>query len=221
MTYFYIIPNWFLGFDSTLELLFGIITLFIAGIAAYIYKITREKNIGYFSIAFFLISASYLIWATINLLVVSKLAEGVPLLTLENLSHIWRLGLYGYMALFTAGLVTLVYATLNIKRSDIYHLMIGLPLIAIAGSLQKLIIFRIVAVFLLSFIVYHYLLEWIDRKNNKTLLVLFAFSFLLASNVGLIFSPFYTSPYVVSHIIELGAYTLFTISLLRSLRKNK
>lgn len=220
MTYFYLIPNWFIGFDGALELVFGIITLFIASIAARIYFITKEKNIKHFSVAFFLISFSYLAWATINITVVSKLAEGVPSLILENLSHIWRLGLYGYMALFTAGLATLVYATLKIKRSDVYYLLLGLPLIAIAGSLQKLILFRIVAVFLLSFIVYQYFVEWMDKKNPKTFWVLLAFILLMVSNIGLIFSSFYTSPYVISHLIELAAYTLFTISLVRTLKKN-
>ncbi|MEK6825186.1 MAG: hypothetical protein AABY00_00190 [Nanoarchaeota archaeon] len=221
MTYYYLIPNWFLGFDGALELVFGVITLIIACMALRIYQITREKNIRHFSIAFFLISLSYLAWATINLSVVSKLAEGVSVLSLESISQIWRRGLYGYMALFTAGLSTLVYATLNIKRSDIYYLILGLPLIAIAGSAQKVILFRLVAVFLLSFIVHHYLEEYLQKRNPKTLSVTVAFILLLISNIGLIFSAFYTSTYVISHLIELGAYTLFTISLLRTLKKNK
>jgi hypothetical protein len=215
----YYAPQWFVGFDITLEFLFAIVTAIVAIIAARMYQISQEKNILHFSRGFLCISLSYFIWAIVNASIVKELISGSPAIILEKLSGFWLIGIYTYLFLFIAGLVTIVYATLNIKRGDIYYLLLGLPLIAIGGAYQKILIFRLVSIFLLAFIIYRELLAFMQSKKANTLFVTLAFTFIFISHIDLIFLTMRPTAYVLSHLLELGAYALLAITLLRALKK--
>ena len=220
MSFAYLVPNWFFGLDVVMELLFFLVTIAIAISALKIYNLTKQDNIRKFSIGFILISLSYLVWAGLNAITIPDAASYVSQLTMSQISMISFLVIHAQMMFFIAGLVMLAYTTFNINKGGIFYLLLGLSLLVLVVSIEKIITFRIVSVFLLSFIAYHYLLEYKENSNKNTLLVLTGFSLLLISNLELLSTPIFPLSYVVSHLIELVAYTLFLTTLIRTLRKS-
>jgi hypothetical protein len=216
MSHIYLIPDWFFGIDIALEILFGIITLAVAFYSLKLYKISQEKSLRDFGFGFILISLSYILWAVLNAFVVSKAAGGLREISFENIAIIGAVGIYAHMLLLTAGFITLAYTTFRTKNSRVYYLLLGLGLLVIASSLNKIETFRILSVFVLSFIAYHYLIEWREHKGKNLFCSLAAFSLLLLSNFDFVFSQNYYQAYVIGHILEFGAYALMLRNLIKS-----
>lgn len=219
MHYTYIIPNWFFGFDIAMEVLFCIITLMVAAVALKINYLTKDRKTKLFGISFLLIAISYIIWAGINIWFVNLSPEGIRALSIQSLAMIGVLSLYAYMILFTGGLATLAYLTSDKKSGKIYYLIFGLSLLVIFASLDKLISFRILSLFLISVIAFHYFEDYFAFKNKKSSLILIAFLLLFFSSLVFIFSDIYYQAYVVGHILELVSYALVLITLIKSVKK--
>ena len=202
-----------------MEILFGIITLFIALVAFSCYNTIKENSIRRFGTGFLLISLSYLIWALINMILLKNTGTGYMILISEGLPFTYISSIYLHMFLFTAGLITLAYTNFKIEKGEVYYLLLGLGLLVIASSFNKLLTFRILSVFLLIFITYTYFIEWTKNKNKKTLIILTSFALLLLSNIDLIFSNAFYLSFVINHIIELCAYGIMLIGLIRTLKK--
>ncbi len=213
----YLIPAWFLGFDSVMEVLFSLITLIIAFVAFKVYRLSCERTVRHLSIGFALIGISYLIWACIHLSLVTALSADISVIYLENLPVHWVIGVYAYLILFLSGLVTLAYATTRAKHGGIYYLLLGLTILIIFSSIQKILTFRIVSMFLLSYIAYHYYWEYLAHRNIKTLLTCSAFALLFISSIDLIFAQHYSAAYVVGHFLEFAAYGLLLGSLVHTI----
>jgi hypothetical protein len=213
MAHLYLIPAWFFSFSILMEILFGIITLAIAIIAYRTYKISQEKSMRNFSIGFLLISLSYLIWAATSTFVVSKIQDNILEIFTDNVTIASALGVYAHMFLLTIGLVTIVYSMLSIKKPEVYYLLLGLSFLVIASSFNRLITFRIVAVFLLSYLVYHFFVQWQEHKSTNLLCSFIAFALLLLSNLDFAFSASYYQAFVIGHIIELVAYGILLKNL--------
>ncbi len=219
MNYSYLLPNWFFGFSIGMELLFGIVTLLVAMFAFRIFSVTKERKTRLFGTSFLLIGLSYIIWAGINFWFSYIDPEGLREITIEGLALIGVTSLYAYMILFISGLVTLAYIACDVKKGKVYYMLMGLSLLVIAASFYKLISFRILSVFLIAVIAYHYLEEYLNNKNRKTFLVLLAFILLFLSSLVFAFSSAYYMAYVIGHILELAAYMLILINLIKSVKK--
>lgn len=215
----YLIPNWFYGFDIGMEILFAIITLCVSAISFRIYSMTQERKIKLFGIAFLLIGISYIIWAGINFWFTQLIGDEIRELSVQSIANIGLFGLYGYIILFTSGLVNLVSTTCNSYKGRSYYLIFGLSLLVIIASINKLVTFRIVSTFLLFFVAYHYFEEYLNNKNRKTFYVMLAFTFLLISNIDFIFLYYSYKIYVIGHILELAAYLFMLVSLIKSVKK--
>jgi len=215
----YLIPNWFFGFDIAMELLFAIITFLVSVFAFKINSVTKERKIKLFGIGFLLISLSYFVWAGLNYWFVGLAQDGFREISINQAAIIGLISLYAYITLFTIGLVTLVYVSCNNPGGRTYYIMVGLSLLVIASSLYKLISFRILSIFLISFILYRYFEDYLKNKNKKTLLISLAFALLVLSNIDFLFLSVYYEAYVIGHILELAAYLLILVNLIKSVKR--
>jgi len=213
----YLIPAWFLGFDAAMNLLFGFVTLAIALVAYQVYRLSAERGIRHLSSGFLLIGISYCLWALNHIVLVGQRTGEVIAYSLEQIPTWWNLTFYIHILLFISGLATVTYATLKVRRGEIYYLLLGLSLLVIASSFKTFATFRIVSMFLLSFIAYHSFKEYLRCRNRKTLAVCGAFVLLFTSSVMLIFAASYSDAYVTAQILELGAYSLLLLILLRNI----
>lgn len=202
-----------------MEILFGLATLAIALVSFTFYRTYKEKQLKRFGLGFLFISLSYLIWASINLIIARNLENGFRIISFEGIPVIYVASTYVHMGLFIIGLVTLAYTTFKVEKGSMYYLLLALGLLVVASSFDKLVTFRILSVFLLIFISYNYFMEWTERRNKKTLTIFISFVLLLLSNLDFIFSEQYYMSYIIGHMFELCAYALMLISLVRTLKK--
>ncbi len=137
----------------------------------------------------------------------------------KKLAYLDALGFTLYMLLFIAGLVTFAYATLKLERGEIYYLLLGTSLLVVVSSSAKFITFRLLAVFLLTFVAYHYYCAWRENKNKRILYVFLATALLLLSSITFIFAPHYYQAYVIGHLLEFGAYLCMLFTLVKSLKR--
>jgi len=219
MAFFYLAPRWFFGYDIALELLFGIVTAFVAFFSFKIFKLSEQREVKLLGLSFSAISISYFIWPLINLFALSKVNNEVNALTLQNLSILLFAGVYSYVFFFILGLATLAYLTFNVKSQRLYALIVSLSIIVVIFSSQVGLAFNFVSALLLFYVSLYYLNKYITLKDNRIFLVLVAFVLLFFARVVFAFSAVNNLFYVVVHIIEFLAYLLIVISLVRVMKK--
>ncbi len=221
MVSFYLVPNWFFGFGVILEVVFAIIASLVAMTAIRIYRASCQNEFRLFGFSFASISLSYFLIALINLLVVSKINENVSELSLSQINTLSLFGLYLHILLFVSGLMLLCYTTLKLNNSKVLILFVFMELFLVFLSANKAFAFFLMSALFLSFLIAHYTSEYIAKRNPKTLSILFSFVLLLIARGGLILSVRNYTSYVISHVLELAAYTIILANLIFLLKHGK
>lgn len=221
MVSFYLVPSWFFGFGIILEILFALIAFAVAVTAFRIYKISCQNEFRLFGFSFASISASYILIALINLLVVSEIGGGMQELSLSKITTLSLFGLYLHIFLFVSGLMVLCYTTLKLKNSKILILLIFMELFLILLSGNKAFAFFLMTALFLSFLIAHYASEYASKKNLRTFSILLSFVILLVARGALILSTRNYTGYVVSHLLELLAYSIILANLIFLLKHGK
>jgi hypothetical protein len=221
----FITPEWFFGYDIALELIFAVITIFVSFYAWKIFKITEERNLRLFSLAFLFVSLSYITQSVLNFIILTQLQDEVC--NFVNIQSVYLLNLFGiyfHAILFLIGLLLLAYIALKIYSLRTFILMFLLVFTSLYFSPQKTFMLYLLSTMLLGFIVYYYVTNYWNNRKPTTLLVTIAMMTLFAGYLYFIFAtenPFY---YVVGHVLELLAYALVLgnlIIILRAGRKQK
>jgi hypothetical protein len=217
----YKIPSWFLGYSVLFQLVFAIVSVLVAVYAYKIYKVSEEKNIKFFGYAFLLISLSYILWPVINTLAAFPISRNIVAVFLENNELSDAVAIYSHIVLFLAGLVTLVYSTLEKKNFRIYILLSVLLISIVLIALGKANLIYLLFSILIFLTLFHYVRICIKEKNSKVLLIMIAFAFLFLGTVSLIFSNILDLFYVSGHFFILTAYVLILTRLVINYRKQK
>ncbi len=218
MVDFYLVPSWFFGFDIALELVFGIITALVAFFSLKIYSLCKERDCRLLGIAFVSISISYFLLAFLNLLAASSQIGGeIITISLSEViipSSIW---IYAYIFFFLLGLSLLAYLTFNVSNQKFFVLIASLSIIVVIFSKHAGISFNFVAAILLFYVFLYHLDKF--NRSKKGLLVMLAFLLLFFARMSFALSFLNPVPYVVDHLIELVAYSLLLINLVRVVKK--
>ena len=202
-------PPWFLGYGILLELLFFIIALTISIFAFKVYKKTYQKRLLLFSSGFFLISLAYLVQSLFNYLALSKLNEDICyLINIQSVAFFNFMGIIAHIFFMVLGLSVLTYLTLKVDKKRIFFLLISLPAIGLVLSKNIISIFFMYSSLFLFFLAYHFIKNYIKKKDNKSLLVASAFSLMLIANINLIFLSNNPIFYTFGHFLNLFAYLL-------------
>lgn len=217
MATLYLIPSWFYGYDIFFEIIFGLVTLFVAWNAFKIYKVSEEKNTRNLGLGFLLVSLSYFIWACINLFIVSDIG-GERVLSLSNILVLSTFSIYAQIFLFIAGLALIASLTLKTNNMKSFELMLVLSFSAIVMSLNKFAATYTIAAIFLLFISAHYISEYSRRKNKITGSIAIAFSLMFLGTVEFLFAGRMYITYVISHMIILVAYMIILAALVTILK---
>lgn len=218
--YIFNAPDWFIGYDVFLELAFAVITLIVSLYAFKVYRIAEHKRTELFGIAFLLISISYFLQSFLNMAILSNFNNNIcSALNINNLISLNYVEFHIHIVFFLLGLLTLAYMTLKISSKKAYILMATMLFLTVFLSPDHLIAFYFLSTVLLLFISIQYLLNYINNREHKTLLVLLGFLFLLFGSIHFLLSVNHAIFYVISHILELVAYTLILINLILVVKK--
>ncbi len=218
----FICPEWFFGYDIALEVIFAIVAMMVSFYAWKIFKITDERNIKLFSLAFFFISLSYIAQSALNVILLTQMEE--EFCGLVNLQSIYLLNLFGiyvHAILFLIGLLLLTYIALKIYSLQTFILMFILVFTSLYFSPNKTFMLYVLSTTLLGFISYYYMANYWYNRKSTTLLVAVAMLILFVSYVHFMFGMENVLYYVMAHIFELIAYLLVLSNLVIILRAGK
>lgn len=214
------IPDWFLNYGIIFELAFALITLFVSIYSFRVYRLSEQKKSRTFGVAFLLISISYFIQSIINFSIISELNEKVlNILEFRNLITLDNIAIFFHMIFFIFGLITLVYMILGGKNRLIYIISLVVSALFVFASAGNLAFFYIFSSLLLIFILSDYVINYFKNKKDKTFLVMIAFFCLLIGHLNFIFLANNQIIYVIGNFLELAAYILILINLIRVIKK--
>ena len=203
MTFDYI-PLWLVKYDLFFELIFLISTLILGIFSFKIYRKTKQKPILMFSLAFLSIALSYALQTIINIINFLEL----------NYTHIFDFGeIYIPHILFMIGLSIFLYVTLNTSKIRILSMMLVISIITLLISNDKAFAFFILSTIYFTFISWHFLENYLDKKDINSLIITISFFCLLVSNIDFVLSSRYEIFYLIGYILELIAYTIIMINL--------
>lgn len=219
MNYFNIVPSWFLMHDILFKFLFAIVTLAVSIYSFRVYKICKQKQTKYFGLAFLFFSISYFIQSFLNLAIISKINESIC--TLAKISSVaifnsWAMTIH--MIFFLTGLITLLYMIGNLENKKMYFALLITSLLSLIISVDAIFWFYLLASVYLTFILHHYINNFKNKKNKKTLIILVAFSLLFLSNIYFIFAINHAIYYIIGNLSELTAYILILVNLILVLK---
>jgi len=221
MVHQFLRPEWFMGYDMLLEVMFAIILLLVAWYSFKSYKLTNSNSLKLFGFGFLFMSFAYFMLFLSNVAGFYALSsvDASPAMRIMDYIHFNLLGLNLYILLFSAGLMTLTYMTLNNKSEKLYALLMIPMLLALGLSANRFFLFHLICVFLMLIVVIHYRSCYKKTKKQSSLITFVAFSLLLFGKIIFIFSGDYFEFYVAGHLIEFGAYLLILLSFIKVLRK--
>ena len=221
MSYLYLVPNWFYGYDISIEFILGLITLLVGFYALKVYKLIKERDIKYFGIGFLLISLAYFLWGFLNLFIISEIHEGTRELDLTNILVFSNISIYIYLILLVSGLAVLTFTTLKEKNCNSLWLLLSVSLVAIFFGTNTSMVAYGIASILLLFIFVFYLQEYRKNKNISTGIVMIAFFLIFIGTVELIFAQGNYIYYVLGHGFKLIAYVLILVILINIFKHGK
>jgi len=222
MSNIFITPQWFYGYDVALELVFAVVTLLVSFFAWKIFKVTGERNIRLFSLAFLFIALSYIVQSILNFVIMEQLDDTIS--TFINLQSVYLLNLFGiYMhaILFLIGMLLLAYVALKIHSFPTFILLFILIFTSLYFTPYKTFMLYLLSTVLLGFIVYYYLTNYWNNRKPTTLLVLISMILLFVGYLHFIFATDNMLYYIIGHVLELLAYLLVFVTLWIILRLGK
>ncbi len=214
-----IVPNWFLGYDVALELLFFLVTLAVSWFSFKVYKLSDQEGSKLFSNGFFLIALGYLAFSATNWIVKVKADMVSSELKLLQLRMFQIAGTYVYMLLFLVGLLTLTYMTLKGQDWKTYTLLLFLVLISFTFVEQVVHFFYLTSAVFLLYLLWFYIQNYRKKADARSLRIMLAFGFLFLGRTQFIFAKTHELFYPLGHLLEMIAYCLILVSLIRVIRK--
>ena len=174
-----IVPYWFYGYNSFLEMIFFVVTLLVGAYAIHIYNLSGQKQSKLFGFSFLMVSSSYFIQSFLNFAASYSMSDGCSMQTMAAARGFNILGVYAHMILFLAILVTILYMTLRRKDAKMYGVMLTAVMLVLLLSSNKLYFFYVISSMLLIYISFYYLRNYLKNRKTNSLVVFIAFLFLL------------------------------------------
>jgi hypothetical protein len=214
------VPEWFITYGLAFGLTFAVISLAVSIYSFKVHRLSGQRQSKLFGFAFLLFSISYFIQFFLNLAIISELKETIlNAIEFQDVITLNNIAIFSHMILFTLGLVTLIYMILGIKNRWIYSGLMFISVLFLFLSANKVNFFYILSSVLLVVISVYYLQHSIKYKNTRSVLMVIAFFLLLMGHIHFIFLINHEIEYVLGSFMELSAYILILVNLIRVLKK--
>lgn len=219
-------PEWFYGIDSVFEIVSLLITILIAVYAYKLYRFSGNRNYKFFSLAFLLISLSFVFKIITNIIVYSQALEKIDLgtvtiirSTITQYEFVYILGFLGFRMLTLLGLIGIYMVSYkNTSTNDmiIYGLLF---FILCVFSHYAFIVFHMMALILLIFIVLFYYKNYLKKRSSLALMTLISFFMLMVSQI--LFTMTYIDKiyYAIAEVIQLIGFLVLMLLYMWVVRK--
>ncbi len=198
-------PQWFQGYDILFNIVFAVVTLFIAILSYKAKMVTKEKKYSFFGSAFLLIAIAHLIFVVFALL-----RDYVGFL-IEPFDFIFLIHILLMLLAYTILLIVI----LKIENKKITSLIFALILLMVLFSYQYFIKFHIISFVLLVFLTWQFFRNYQNKRNINTKFVYVSFFLLACSHI--FFAAIQTSValYVAGEVLQLIGFILLFFMLMR------
>jgi hypothetical protein len=203
----------FIWYSIMLQLIFCLVTSFIAYQAYKIYRITKKEQARFMFLAFLFVFVSYLVQAAFDTLAWIEINyTSYVLLGIHPLSVFNEQGLYFHALFFTIGLAFLMYNAFRTENKGVMWYLILSSLLVLFLSRNLLVGYFLLGALYLGFLSYHFYLNYNEKKTRNSLLVALSFAVLFTANVMLIFMQGLSVLYYGSQTLILFGYSLLLLN---------
>lgn len=204
-------PTWFFGVDAGLEALTAVVAFCVVVAALRVFQFTREKKYGYFTLAFGLLTLSFLSRAVADLLIEELLWK----LPQELIAKIFLFGYVSHIFFAIAAYLILLVLTYKIEDARVVTLigLLLIPALLLSGS--YFLSFYIISALMLGYIALAYYHNFKRVCSMPSCLVFWAFVFLFLAQVLFLCEIVHDYWYAAAHIVQACGYLLMLIALLR------
>jgi len=195
-------PQWFVGFDSVMQIVDATIAFAIGYYALKSYRLVRERTLFFLHFSFVLLGVGLLIDGMVT----------IPVLAFRGLSPIMTIS---YLLRITSEIVAyalLLFAYLRQTRS----FMAGTTLSAMVLEYNPFL--EIVVFFLVAYIAAQAAMNYSVKKERNSLLVLIGFVLLAVSHMFFILPPIIRLFFVIAHVSQLLGFVALLTMLVRVTR---
>ncbi|MBS3128378.1 hypothetical protein J4410_04490 [Candidatus Woesearchaeota archaeon] len=205
-------PQWFLGVDSALEILFFFIALGIALFSMKIYRYTSRKRFLFFHLAFLFMAVSFLVRSVTNLFIYYQIKKDISVATkLAAVSNIYDMGFLIHILLMLTAYMILIALSLELRDIRVITLLFLMVILAAVIATNTYTVYYVISVILLAYIVNHFR-ENAKKLGTKTSKAVFAaFSLLLLSQGVFLFVHMHPYMYLLGHLFQAMAYGMLFI----------
>ena len=221
-------PKWFYGFDSIIELIAAIISIFLIYYSYKCFKLTKEKKYLYFSAAFLSLTLGF-IAKIISTLIIYRptirtsaigssihkaFAEITPFYinSIAFSAHIFFM-LLGFMILF------LIISRLTWKNQRVVALLVYFVFLATWISFIHCQMLYLTSFALLLLITYSYYGNYKVVRSEKSKFVVVAFGILLVSQAFFVFAVYSEIIYVLAELLQLLGFVYLLIPFILIFKK--
>lgn len=214
-------PQWFFGADACLEALAAFIALCVAFASWRVYRMSRQKSCGVFTVSMVLLTFSFLSRAVTDALIENIFFE----LPQELVGRVFYVGYVSHIFLALLAYVLLACVTGKIcdKRTVALLLLMVVPSLLLSSSYY--VSFYGLSAILLCFITFSYFQNYFVVKKackcpmNSAFFVFLAFLFLTFAQVMFLFEMFYKPLYVAAEITQAFGYLVMLFALIKIVLK--
>jgi hypothetical protein len=208
----------FYGIDSIIELLIIVVAAIISYQSYRIYKLIKENNFKYFSIAFLLIAISFVFKILSNLTIIHQVQITTPNLGTFVFTQLQNLQLFNFFSFIIykithlVGFLTLFFIATQTKNKEKIFLFIYLSILVVLFSVYFNFIFDLTLVFILLFLTAYFYKNYKENKSRNAFLVFIGFLAILISHLLFIFSGLHPLFYVIGEGIVIIGFLILLIN---------
>jgi hypothetical protein len=202
------IPQWFVGFDSIMQIVESIIAFGVGYYALKGYRLVKDRTLFFLHFSFILLGVGLLTDGIVSM----------PALAFRGFSPAMAMGYFIRIIAEIIAYGLLLFAYLRQTRSFMADTAL-LTTVAYPFTLFEILqyhpLLEITVFFLIAFIAAQAAMNYAVRKDKNSLLVLIAFVLLAISHVFFILPPFITVFFVIAHLTQLFGFLALLTMLLR------
>ena len=205
----------FYGIDSIIELFIVVVSFLISAYSNKIYKIIKEKDYRYFSLAFLSIGIAFIFKIISNFTffyraVIEKANFFLLFVTeFESMEIVHFLSYILYKTLFTLGFLILFLIISKTDKKDKIFLLLYLSAITTLFSIYFDFVFHLTIVIIALCLALHFYDNHLKVKTKNSFLVFFSFLIMLLSGLFFTFSNLHSVFYIIGEsLLLLGFFAL-------------
>jgi hypothetical protein len=210
-------PSWFFGADACLEALAAFIALCVAFASWRVYRMSRQKSCGVFTVSMVLLTFSFLSRAVTDVLIENIFFE----LPSNLVGYVFYVGYVIHILLSLLAYLILVCVTNKIcdRKTVALLLLILVPSLMLSSSYY--VSFYGLSTILLGFITFSYFQNYSAVKKackcpmNNAFFVFLAFLFLTLAQIMFLFEMFFKPLYVAAQITQAFGYLVLLFALIK------